>query len=273
MYMPNLLPLALGLILFSFLITSIFLVPFINLLYRLKLTRKKEAPKKGKIPLFDKLHDAKAGTPVGGGILIILVVTVLFMFLFPLASRMGVYIRSSYNFKNELFVIFFTFISFGILGLYDDLIKIFGKPVPGSLGLWFGLPRKVKFLLQLLLATASGYILYRFLGIGILYIPLFAKIVHLGVFYIPFAAFVIVSFSNAFNITDGLDGLATGLLIICLIAFGTIAAGNLDTPLSSFIALWLGSLLAFTSMFGRQEFIWGMLEPCLLVQCLLLLAY
>ena len=127
MNMPNLLPLALGLLLFSFSITSVFIVPFINLLYKLKFTRKEEAPKKGKIPLFDKWHDRKAGTPVGGGIIIILVVLVLFYLLFPLASKMGVYIRSSYELRIELFVIFFTFISFGLLGLSDDLMKIFGK--------------------------------------------------------------------------------------------------------------------------------------------------
>src|SRR3990167_11495666 len=152
MTMPTLLPLALGLLLFSFFVTSVFIVPFINLLYKFKLTRKKEAPAKGKVPLFDKLHDRKAGTPVGGGIIIILIVLGLFAFLFPLASRMGVYIRSSYNFKIELFVIFFTFITFGLLGLSDDLIKMFGKPKSGRLGRWFGLTRKIKLILQCILA-------------------------------------------------------------------------------------------------------------------------
>jgi len=243
--MPNLLPLALGLLLFSFSITSVFIVPFINLLYKLKFTRKEEAPKKGKIPLFDKLHDRKAGTPVGGGIIIILVVLVLFYLLFPLASKMGVYIRSSYELRIELFVIFFTFISFGLLGLSDDLMKIFGKPKQGSLGLWFGMTRRKKFILQWILGIIIGVILYKWLGIQILYIPLFNKVITLGFWYIPFAAFTIVAFSNAFNITDGLDGLAGGLLMICLLAFGAIAAGNLDMPLSSFIALWIGALIAF----------------------------
>jgi UDP-N-acetylmuramyl pentapeptide phosphotransferase/UDP-N-acetylglucosamine-1-phosphate transferase len=82
----NLLPLVLGLVIFSFLLTSVVIVPFIDLLYKLKLTRKKEAPKKGKVPLFDKLHDIKAGTPVGGGILVIAIVTLLFALLFPLVS-------------------------------------------------------------------------------------------------------------------------------------------------------------------------------------------
>ena len=83
------------------------------------------------------------------------------------------------------------------------------------------------------------------MGVQIVYVPLVGTTLNLGFWYIPFAAFVIVSFTNAFNITDGLDGLAGGLLMICLIAFGVIAAGNLDTPLSLFIALWLGALIAF----------------------------
>src|SRR3989338_9493733 len=123
----NVLSLVSGLVIFSFLITSVLVIPFIDLLYKLKLTRRREAPKQGKIPLFDKLHDIKAGTPVGGGLLIIGSVSLLFLLLFPFASHMGVYIRSAFDFRVELFLIFFTFISFGLLGLSDDLIKIFGR--------------------------------------------------------------------------------------------------------------------------------------------------
>ena len=241
----NLLPLTLGLIIFSFLINSLLVVPFINLLYKLRLTRGKEAPKKGKVPLFDKLHDIKAGTPVGGGNLIIFVVAVLFAVLFPVAKRLGVYIQSSYDLNGELFVMFFTFVSFGLLGLFDDLLKVFGKPTKGLLGMWVGLRRWQKFGLQCILALIIGYTLYSTLGIHIVHIPLLNITYDLGIWYVPFSAFVIISFSNAFNITDGLDGLASGLLLICLGAFGIIAAGQLDTPLSLFIALWLGGLIAF----------------------------
>lgn len=242
---PNSLPLALGLLIFSFLITSLVIVPFINLLYKFKLTRKKEAPITGRIPLFDKLHDTKAGTPVGGGILIIFIVSFIFGLLFPLAARMGVYIRSSFDFRTEIFVIFFTFLAFGLLGLSDDLLKIFGKPKKGPRGLWFGLTRRQKFTLQWLLGLLIGFILYRKLGIEILNVPLFDKVIYLGPLYVPFSAFVIVSFTNAVNITDGLDGLASGLLVICLMAFAGIAAGNLDSPLSFFITIWIGALIAF----------------------------
>lgn len=242
---PNMLPLALGLILFAFLITSIVIVPFINLLYKLHLTRRKEAPKNGKVPVFDKYHDIKAGTPVGGGILIIFIVTLLFSFLVPFASHMGISVRSSYNFNWEVFIIFFTFISFGLLGLSDDLMKMFFKPHPGLMGLWFGMSRKSKFILQWLLAIFISVILYYKLGIQIIHIPFININLNFGVWYIAFSSFVIVSFANAFNITDGLDGLSVGLFLICLTTFGVISSTNLDTPLSLFIALLIGSLFAF----------------------------
>src|SRR3989339_2015024 len=109
MNMPNILPLALGLLLFSFSVTSLLVVPFIDLLYRLRFTRRKEAPKSGKVPLFDKLHDIKAGTPVGGGVLIIALTSILFAIIFPLSKYLGLYITSSFPLRSELFIIFFTF--------------------------------------------------------------------------------------------------------------------------------------------------------------------
>lgn len=242
---PQILPLALGLIIFSFLISSVLIVPFINLLYKFHFIRHKEAPKRGKVPLFDKLHDIKAGTPVGGGIFIIAMVCVLFAVIFPLISKFGIPVRSSYRLPSELFIVFFTFLSFGLLGLSDDLLKMFAKPTKGFLGLWFGLRRRQKFILQWVLGFVIGFLIYRNLGIQIVNIPMLHIVFRLGIWFIPFAAFVIVSFSNAFNITDGLDGLAAGLLLICLGAFGIIIAGRLDTPLSLFIALWSGILIAF----------------------------
>jgi len=242
---PNLLPLALGLVIFSFLISSVLIVPFINLLYKLHFTRRVEAPKRGKIPLFDRMHDKKAGTPIGGGVLLIAIVCVLFAILFPIASHLGVYIRTAYNLRWELTVIFFTFISFGILGLSDDFLKLFVKPSKGILGLWFGLRRKQKFILQWILAFIIGFMIYNNLGIHIIHIPLIGRVIDLGAWYVPFSALIIVSFTNAYNITDGLDGLATGLLLICLAAFSVIVAGHLDTPLSLFISIWIGALIAF----------------------------
>ena len=243
MNLPNILPLALGLIIFSFLINSVLIVPFIDILYKLKFTKREEGGKNKS--LFDKLHDIKAGTPTGGGILIVIVVTILFAVLFPLASYLGVYISTSYKLSNELFIIFFTFVSFGILGLMDDILKIFGKAKAGRFGYLVGMSRRTKLIIQFILAGIVAFWLYHFLGIRFIHLPLLPKVIDLGVFYIPFAMLVIVFFTNAFNFTDGLDGLASGLLAIYLFAFIVIAAGNLDTPLSIFMALWIGAIMAF----------------------------
>lgn len=242
---PNALALTLGLIIFSFSIASISIVPFINFLFKIKATRRKEAVSIKKTTLFDKFHDIKAGTPIGGGIILISLVTIIFLLIFPFASHMGVFIRSSFDFKSELWIIIFTFVSFGLLGLLDDYVKIFGKPHSGKLGVVMGLSRKTKFSLQWVLALIVSYFLYNNLGINFIHFPLINYNLTIGAFYIPFAAFIIVTFTNAYNITDGLDGLATGLLTICLVTFGVIAAGNLDTPITTFIAIWIGVLMAF----------------------------
>jgi phospho-N-acetylmuramoyl-pentapeptide-transferase len=142
--------------------------------------------------------------------------------------------------KEELNVLFFAFISFGILGLYDDLMKFFGFRQTG----FFGLRLRHKLVIQLILALIIAVLLYWNLGINFVHVP-FYGIIHLGWGYVPFAAWVIVAFANAFNITDGLDGLAGGVLMICLFAFWALSGQILDTTLSVFLSLWLGALMAF----------------------------
>jgi phospho-N-acetylmuramoyl-pentapeptide-transferase len=82
------------------------------------------------------------------------------------------------------------------------------------------------------------------LEISIVNIPYFG-VYNLSWFFIPFSTFVIVAFSNAVNITDGLDGLSSGVLLVALFAFWAISVSILDTPLLIFIAVWTGGLIAF----------------------------
>ena len=233
----------LGLILLSFVVISVLLVPYINLLYKLKFTRQKQKTRdifEVRTHIFDKLHEHKFGTPVGGGALIIFVVTVLYFLATTLMPYLGIERTSIYPFKKEFQILLFTFLSFGALGLYDDLRKTFGFKKEKFWGLRF----RVKFLFQWLLALAVSAYLYFTLGIDIVNVRFF-DVIDLGIFYIPFAAFTIVAFANAVNISDGLDGQASGLLFISLIALLIMSASILDTTLSIFLGLWIGSLIAF----------------------------
>jgi len=233
----------LGLILLSFFVISILLVPFINVLYRIKFQRQSQKTRdifEVRTPIFDKLHSHKIGTPVGGGALIILVVSLLYFIVVNSSPFLGIVQTAVYPFKKEIQVLLFTFLSFAALGLYDDLRKTFGFKKTRFWGLRF----RYKFLVQWILAFAIASMLYFGLGIDIVNIRFF-DVFNLGIFYIPFAAFTIVSFTNAVNISDGLDGLATGLLLICLIAFLVMSRSILDTTLSTFLGLWIGSLIAF----------------------------
>lgn len=223
-----------GFAILSFFITAILSVPFIDFLYKIKLQRQNQKtrdPFNKLTPIFDKLHSWKTGTPFGGGLLIILVVTILSLWAYGL-------FQVEVNFW-ELFVLLFSFIGFGALGFYDDVKKILGTRSG-----FFGLRFRHKFALQWVLALIIGSIFYFKLGYSFFYVHWLGQL-SIGFVFILFAAFIIVSYANALNITDGLDGMASGLLLICLIAFLTISHSLLDPFLAIFIAILMGSVAAF----------------------------
>lgn len=224
----------LGLVLISFLITSFLLVPFIDLLYYLRRKYKKVGPVKKNIdtPIHNQLLQGKdSATPVGGGILILGVVVLLSM-------AMIAYFRFKLN--PEIYVLIFTLLSFGLIGFIDDLNKILSPFV----GKYTGMRGRYIFLLQIISALGVSLLLYYQLGINNIFIPLFGNII-LGWWYIPLAIFAMVAFSNAMNISDGLDGLSAGLLTICLFAFLVLAHSVFDRTLSIFIGVWIGALIAY----------------------------
>lgn len=223
----------LGLSILSLFITFTLIVPFIDFLYKVKLRRQKQKTVDifdKPTPVFDRHNDWKAGTPFGGGILIIAIVSILSLWSYGIFSI-------AIN-PWELFVILFAFIGFGLLGLYDDARKLAGKNAN-----FFGLRFRHKFIIQWTLALIISTVLHFQLGYSFLFIKGIG-LTSIGILFIPFSAFVIVSFVNAFNVTDGLDGLASGLFLICLLAFLTIAT-QVDQGLAIFIAILIGSVAAF----------------------------
>jgi phospho-N-acetylmuramoyl-pentapeptide-transferase len=158
-------------------------------------------------------HLKKGGTPTMGGIMIILAVT--------LSSLLWQDLKSF-----KMWVTLGAFLAFGAIGFADDYLKVKKKNSDG-------LPAWLKFSLQIVVALVIAVVLY-YSGeenISVLYIPFFkAPVIDLGPAWRPFAVLLLVGESNAVNLTDGLDGLATGLLmwVFITLAIITYLSGRAD---------------------------------------------
>ena len=216
--------------LIAFFITFILFIPFINFLYKIKLRDPNPSSHKDifnkSTPIFQKLRSKTANTPIGGGLLIVLVVSILSFIFF----------REDLN--DQIIAILVTFISFMFLGLFDDLKKTFHfKKGPFELGV------KQKFLLELIVA------------IGISYWRVSKGLIHIsipGLFNIenPFLLVALSSIGmtfmlNAYNITDGVDGLSAGTLIIILIGIISLASFNGNPTVEIFSSLLTGAMISY----------------------------
>ena len=141
----------------------------------------------------------KSGTPTMGGVIILIGIissTLLW------ADLKNIYV----------WTLIFVSLSLGSLGLLDDILKIKYKNSSG-------LKSRHKFFGQLIISSLALIILIKFTNhqyLFDLYFPFFKNLIwHMGLFFIPFGLFVIIGSSNAVNLTDGLDGLATVPVMYC----------------------------------------------------------
>ena len=221
---------------FSMLFTSILMVPFLNFMYFLGIKRAWEGKKNIKNSFFRKFHGWKVGTPTGGGFLVLVSIFV-FSGLY--------YMFTSFSINWTTATLYTTLLLFGLLGLYDDLIKtlLFKRTK------FWGLRMKHKLLLQIVIALIISVLLYYKAGITTLYIPWFPVGIRL-VLSSSVAIFLytvtIVASANAFNITDGLDGLMTGMFLIASM-FLWVVIGYLNIPgdIELVLAVTVGALIPF----------------------------
>lgn len=157
--------------------------------------------RKNECPGLYPLHKGKEGTPTMGGILILL-------------SIIGSTLLWGDLSNQYVMLVIFATAWLGIIGFADDYIKLVKKRS-------MGLNPRMKFLWQLLLGLIIGVtVSYDPIIGGRLDVPFFKElVVNLGIFYSIFAALVIVGSSNAVNLTDGLDGLAIGCIIMVALAY------------------------------------------------------
>ena len=186
----------------------------------------------------------KSGTPTMGGLIIIL------------GIFLGTFLWADLN-NTYILTVIFVSISLGLLGFVDDLLKIKQKNSRG-------LNSKLKILGQIIISLIAMYILSMYSDhqfLNNLYFPFFKNLIlPMGIFFIPFAILIIVGTSNAVNLTDGLDGLATVPVMLVALSYtlisyvvgNTIFADYLKIPyvqnageLSVFCGAIFGSCLGF----------------------------
>ena len=163
----------------------------------------------------------KVGTPTMGGVLIL--IGIIF----------GTLLWADLN-NSYIWVLLLVATSFGLLGAFDDYLNIKHNNSRG-------ISSKMKLFFQILLSLISVLLLIKFGNhehLKNLYFPFFKNLtIHLGLFFIPFSIFIIVGSSNAVNLTDGLDGLATVPVMLVALSFTLICYVVGNTVFSEYLQL------------------------------------
>ncbi|MFA6038971.1 MAG: phospho-N-acetylmuramoyl-pentapeptide-transferase [Candidatus Peribacteraceae bacterium] len=186
--------------------------------------------------IFRTYHEKKQGTPTMGGILIwgAIILTVLFSRFLSFTGA----VPNSLLQRGQVYLPLFVLIALGILGGVDDYLNITGVGKKRGLDV---LPK----IASLLLISGIGALWFYFkLDYNQIHVP-FLGDVGVGWWYIPIFMFIIVGTANAVNFTDGLDGLAGGLLVIAFGAFGVLAYVEGLFVLAGFCAVTAGAIAAF----------------------------
>lgn len=223
---------------FCFLIGIFLFPPFIKFVKNYKLTQKirDEGLSGGAAKLFKKLHAHKSGTPTMGGVIIIF--SILFTVIFSrILAYFGIIDSSILN-RGETYLPIFTLAFVGFLGLVDDYLNITEKSSQK------GLSAKVKFWSLFIFAIlGAAWFVFKlertsihFPGIGDF---------NIGLWTFPIFIFILVGVSNSVNLTDGLDGLAGGLLSISYGTFAVIAYFYGLPLLAAFCVIVVAAITAF----------------------------
>ena len=213
---------AISLLLVAFLLTVVMLPKLIKYLHYLKFGQeiRQEGPQS---------HIHKKGTPTMGGISFILAIVVALIIAMFLNSE---------NIKYYLLFIYTT-VSFAIIGYIDDMLIVVKKKNDGLS------PRK-KLLLQIVFSLIF-YILVSLVydNVNFIEIPIINYQLNISYLYLLFVIFWQTGFSNAVNLTDGLDGLATSVTIITTSTFALLAYKENNFPVLVFCLAIVGALLGF----------------------------
>lgn len=208
----------------SFLLTPIF--TFFAYKYKLWKKQREDDVSGKKIEVFTKLHaqKIKRNIPTMAGLIFVISITATTLI---------------FNFSYNTYLPLAALLVGAIVGLVDDLINLFSDGIGKA-----GLRPWVKFGLITIAGLVFGWWFYDFLAVSSVKVP-FDGAWELGIWIIPVFAFIVVATGNAVNITDGLDGLAGGLLMLSFGAFGLIALLQGNFGIAVFCFTVVGALLSY----------------------------
>ncbi|MDD3793953.1 MAG: phospho-N-acetylmuramoyl-pentapeptide-transferase [Candidatus Gracilibacteria bacterium] len=223
----------------TFIIGMLVIPYFIKFLIEFKLGKQiREEATLGKAVEFLKLHKNKTGTPTMGGA-IILAITFLMVILSIFLQEFGLINNNLLN-QKETYLSIFTLATVGFLGMIDDYMNIKG------IGRTKGLSARFKMFWLIIFALLGSLWFYFKLDWGNVGLNLgIIQGFKLGVWFIPLFIFVIISGANSVNITDGLDGLAGGLLLFAYSVYAYITYDQGMFLLSTLCITIVGALIAF----------------------------
>jgi phospho-N-acetylmuramoyl-pentapeptide-transferase len=182
----------------------------------------------GKATVYNKLHAAKHRRNVPNMAGLIFVVAIA---LITIVANLN---------RGQTWLPLAGMLGAGAIGFVDDIMNI--KGINAAIA---GMRSAVKFGLYSLVAIAGGWWFYSKLDVHSIYLPLIHQL-HLGIFVIALFWFVVIATANAVNITDGLDGLAGGLLTSSFVAYALIAGVEGKYNLAAFCITVVGALLSYT---------------------------
>ena len=209
---------------------AMFLTPFYTFFaYRYRFWKKQRtnAVTGDKLKVFSELHKAKLSRniPTMAGIISVVAIAVV-----TLCFNLD---------RSETWLPLAALVGGAVVGAIDDYLNVFGKNRKDA-----GLRSWVKFLLIIGLGLVLGWFFYTKLGVSEIHVPFYGEL-SIGWMVIPLFAFAVVSTGNAVNISDGLDGLAGGLLGISFATFGVIALLQGNVLLAGFCFTVVGALLSY----------------------------
>jgi len=210
-----------------------------HFLYKHKM--RKQIRDSKETPIFSKLHKNKAGTPTMGGILIWMTVLIIAIVFYLLNAFTDIEFFQKMNFltRSQTLLPLGALIASALIGLVDDFFNV-KKIGPHGGGLSVGMRLAV----YTVIALIGAFWFYFKLDWDVFHVPFIGNF-NISWWYIPVFIFVIAATSFSINETDGLDGLAGGILAISFGAFGAIAFTQGKFDLAAFCGVIAGALLAF----------------------------